>query len=547
MDRYYVDEDLDFGQDGQWNDGLNDRFDDGTFGLPPGTDSIHNWDYFEPENEESERQPAFGDRRMDRYDDCLPGQLRVLLGMIRKQPWQITAAKSFYEQAQFMQDYEDDAEVVGYMNYFPTYRDMTVAQLRSYFTIRKQLRLGKAPDVSLSFLFVYVYETLMRIGVNTAEEGYEILCALNEAYRQTEPKLNRYLSPWIRDYVVYNNLSEHFGEVFPTECKQDEIANILSDYAKENDSQLFETVCLLANYDPRKAALYKKYPKEATAVMARTLRLTIPMVEKELGHRIRTLVIGKHVKRSSPMFANAVFYDPKPVRNVEITVSPAHRYFCRGGMWTHDEYIGKDLRLKKIFGAVMHEADCQLRAVLGVKPTIVSAITAYPYRQIIRNVISKWQEEERKRRAAEEAEKRRVSIDYSKLGRIRDDAEAVQDKLLDGVLIEERSPDNIKLLNPPSGVPAAPNHGVAAHATNTDTVSGATTESREYHFLHIFLSGGDWKQYLRDIHVPQGVMVENINNEMMDIVGNIVLEDNGNGLQIIEDYREEVEKTLSFL
>jgi hypothetical protein len=81
----------------------------------------------------------------------------------------------------------------------------------------------------------------------------------------------------------------------------------------------------------------------------------------------------------------------------------------------------------------------------------------------------------------------------------------------------------------------------AAPATDTNTSS----DSREHHFLRLFLSGGDWKQFLRDIHVPEGVMVENVNKEMMDIVGDIVLEDNGDGLQLIEDYREDILNLLN--
>ncbi len=106
----------------------------------------------------------------------------------------------------------------------------------------------------------------------------------------------------------------------------------------------------------------------------------------------------------------------------------------------------------------------------------------------------------------------------------------VQDKLLDGVALEEAAP-----VQTPVAMPATqPDHA----QTETDD------ESREHRFLRIFLSGGDWKQYLRDIHMPEGVMVENINNEMMDAIGDIVLEDNGDGLQLIEDYRKEVEEML---
>ena len=546
-----------------WDNGTDaDAYD-----LPPGTDSIHSWDYFEPEDEAPDRQFDFGNRQAGGYDDSLPEQLRALLEMIRDQPWQITMAKSFYEQALFMQDYEDDAEIVGFMNYFPTYRNMTLHQLRSYFTIRKQLRLGKAPDVSLSYLFVYVYETLMRIGVNTAEEGYEILCALNEAYRETEPKLSRYLTPWIRDYVVYNNLSEHFPEVFAKEQEQDRVTEVLDRYAASDSQQLFDTICGLSKYDLRQAALYKKYPTETTAATGLVLGRLHLIIEKQSHQHLRAFYGGSHGSRSCSMFSNAVFYDPKPVRNVVINVSPAHRFVCRGGMWTRDEYVGADLSFKKKLGAILRETDRQLREMIGFKPKLSpsKASESDDYRSLIEPVLSFWQTEERKRRAAEEAEKRRISIDYSKLGRIRNDAEVVKDKLLDGMAIEEEAPAALapedkspdlhhvdagltrtnKPSNEPSGAQTDLKVSPAAESQTTKTYTNA--ESREHHFLRLFLSGADWKQYLRDIHTPEGVMVENINNEMMDTLGDIVLEDNGDGLHLIEDYREEIETMLKKL
>ena len=125
-DNFYTDEDLDFSEaDGN--------------GLPDGLDSIHSWDYFAPE--ETERRDDF--TGMSASDANIEEPLRSLLRMIRQQPWQITAAKAFYEQALFMADYEEDAPIVGFMSYFPSFRDMSVPQLRSYFAIRRQLRLGK--------------------------------------------------------------------------------------------------------------------------------------------------------------------------------------------------------------------------------------------------------------------------------------------------------------------------------------------------------------------------------------------------------------------
>ncbi len=516
-DSFYTDEDLDFSQTGD-----NDLLD--------GLDSIHSWDYFAPE--ETERRFDFSDTVVS--DDNISEPLASLRRMIHQQPWQISGAKAFYEQALLMADYEEDAPIVGFMSYFPSYRDMSVQQLRSYFAIRRQLRLGKFPDVSLSYIFVYVYETLMKVGVNTAEEGYEILCEINEGYRKTEPKLSKYLTPWLRDYVVYNNLSSHFADVFKAEREQDGIVGRLSSYATLDEQALFSTFCDHGKYDPRKGVLFAKEKSRLISCTVAVLKHIIPVVEKTCHHRIGTLLAGKRVKRSAPMFSNALFYDPSPVRNVEIEVSPFHRYFCCGGLWTRDEFVGGDKTFAKLIGAILREVDCQLREALDVRPRLKPSVAVLPYREQVHDAVQAWLAEDKRRLAEEEAEKRRVSINYGMLGRIRNDADVIKDKLLDGI----PSDDDAIPVEPAMPVeptqPAPPKK--SSHALEE--------ESQEHAFLRLMLTDGDWRLYLRSIHVPEGVMVENINNEMMDKIGDIAIEDNGNGIQLIEDYREDIERII---
>ena len=141
-----------------------------------------------------------------------------------------------------------------------------------------------------------------------------------------------------------------------------------------------------------------------------------------------------------------------------------------------------------------------------------------------------WLAEERRRLAEEEAERRRVSINYGMLGRIRNDADVVKGKLLDGMTIEDED--------------AAPIEPTLPTVEPVPSQTPHEDESREHTFLRLMLTGGDWRQYLRSVHVPEGVMVENINNEMMDKIGDIAIEDNGDGIQLIEDYREDIERLI---
>lgn len=562
LDDFYTDEPIDYGQSDSSGDTdfQTDASEDMSY-----IDSVHNWDYFEPEEDDDELLPWESSDIAASTDMAgQPKKIVELLEMIRRQPWQITREKNFYEQALFMADYTDSADIVPFQCYFPVYNDMSVAQLRSYFTIRKMWRQGKFPDVPLSYLFVYVYETLMQIGIHQPEEGYEILQEMLAAYRTTYANLQRYLGPWLRDYVVYYNLSPRFQEAFADEWHNDALAATLSDYKDAKDSMLLDALIQLSGYDPTAKVLFKKVPEKATACMTAVLRAIIPVIEHSCHHRIETFCLGSRTRRQVRMFANAVFYNPRPVRTAEIRVSPRTRYFCQGGLWAKDVFICNQPLIRRTFTAIFHEADRQMRIDLGIKPMLKPGIGAAPYAAVIKDAVSQWMEHERAEEARKEAERRRVSIDFSKLKKIRSDAEVVMEKLASDEsepLTPINTMETIAPAEPVAPVestatteaaepektpeplkPTAPLKDIDSMTPTTPAVSQAASPGLA--FLRLFLSGGDWRSFLRDHHIPEGVMVEQINDKAMDSIGDIVLEDDGNGLKLIEDYREDVEQWL---
>ena len=230
--------------------------------------------------------------------------------------------------------------------------------------------------------------------------------------------------------------------------------------------------------------------------------------------------------------------DPRPVRSAEINVSPRVGYFCRGGLWSKNVFAWNKPQVKRLLGVVFHEMDRQLRVVFGVKPALKPKVEATPYAAAIKEAIAQWVERERAAEAAREAERRRVSIDFSKLGKIRSDAEVVMEKLATDDSAEPVTAGPIDSVMPTAPVvPTAPDKPI-------EPSSSLSAPSAETAFLRLFLSGGDWRGFLRDHHIPEGVMVEKINDMAMDNIGDIVLEDDGMGLKLIEDYRADVEQWL---
>lgn len=565
MNDYYTDETIDWDLDSeQEEDHMAASFDE---------DDDHEWDYFPPAADDSERSWQVACPTSD--DGDLPLKIKELVDMVHRQPWQITMAKSFYEQARIMADFVDDATIVPFMSYFPTFRNMTVAQMRSYFTIRGMLRKGKFPEVSLSYIFVYIYETLMQIGIDNAEEGYEILREVGLSYATTEPKLASYLSSWLRDYVVYYNLEQHFAEIFASERQLDAQACVLANYDKEDASTLLGVVCGLSKYDIRRHALFSQRPQEAMEATTEVLRALIPLLEKMEHHKFETFCLGKRVRRQTSMFGNAVFYQPHPVMDAEINISPRHRYFCKKGMWSKDVFVVTSLGVRSLLGQILREIDFQLRQLLGVKPLLREGVIDDFYRHAILSAVEQWRMKKHAKDMADrrEAKLRRASIDFGMLGRIRCDAEVVQDKLLDGIDSDElENGDNKDMDEKPKVLSAElqgndgiededinhslsnrkktlpkislESNSLSSEKAQNENKEASDRESIEKRFLSLLVSGGDWKTFLRDVHVPEGVMVEGINNRMMDMLGDIVLEDTGQGLQLIEDYREDIEEII---
>lgn len=518
---FYTDEPLDF-LSGNDSDGKEDSL----------------WDYVDvPDNRRG--MSWLDDYKLNNADEA-PLDIRLLLEMIRKDYWSITNNKAFYEQAVFMAGYTDDAPIVPFSTYFPTYRQMTVSQLRSYFTIRKLLRLGSHPDVPLSYLFIYCYETLMQIGVSTPEEGYELLCDLRDNYPAMNPRKQPYLTEWIRDYVVWYGLANHFNECFAGELQMDRQEEMLDHYENACDNELFGVLDTLAGHCITKGALFKKQPEATAEAVAAVFRQLAPKLEKYYGKLFGTLCFGDHSMRSHVMFSSAVFYSPTPIKEDSVKVAPYHQYVCHSGLWRRTVNSGYSILTPAILRSVLRTIDAWLRKALNVKPFIKTAhaVAVPAIFRTVPDVLGEWLKEwkakegERLKEARREAIRKAresVSIDMSQLGNIRRDADVVRD-----ALIVEESAQDILAGEAPLEM------SVPEKETPAKDETGAETGSEETEFINILLANGDYGAFLRQKHIPAGVMVENINNKAMETIGDIVIEDDGGKITIIEDYIDDI-------
>lgn len=127
--------------------------------------------------------------------------------------------RNFYELALKYADMTaEDAPEVSFMCYWPSYELMSQNQLDWYFCIRTKFRRYEYPKVDLSYIFLYIYELINGIGIDSAEDGLFRMIKIWNGYKNLHKKLSSYLPEWIIDYMdVYK-------------CQSEEIFKLLNDF-----------------------------------------------------------------------------------------------------------------------------------------------------------------------------------------------------------------------------------------------------------------------------------------------------------------------------
>ena len=102
----------------------------------------------------------------DQLRSFRPPELREMRRMAQsKESIRWSESRLFYEQARFMEDFEDDRPYEGSVDiYFPTYQRLSEDQLRGYFTWRTRLRKGNYEPVCVSFAYIYIARETRRHG-----------------------------------------------------------------------------------------------------------------------------------------------------------------------------------------------------------------------------------------------------------------------------------------------------------------------------------------------------------------------------------------------
>lgn len=424
----------------------------------------------------------------------------------------------FLNQAKLLEFYKDDYEG-GYIShcYYPTYDLLSNRELRSYFAWRTKVRNGDIQPSCSSFAYLYLYELINGIGTGTPVEGLHKMDDFAAAYKEYESSLMNYYANWRKSYIIYYNLSDSFlgGE----EREGEEAHMVVLDSAQEQtDDAIAAAVKQLAPGWLNRSKFYKIHQTDMDRVIVQVLRRMHQHYSARSKRTFSEQLFGSRETYPVDLFCHAVFCDPLRHENSRYYITDSHYYECRNGYWTETSCFIDSHKRRKLEN-LMKTIDASLRVALNDGKPIKSPSQLKWVTKVIEEEVAALLETQKQ----QEAEAKRVQIDYSALAQIRREAAITQDKLATEEEMEEEAPPAVQ---PPPPQPEA--------------LSGdCPLDKTQYRLMQNLLYGGDTSWVQREGKMVS-VLLDSINEILYDIFQDAVIEDQ----QVVEDYIDELKEMV---
>ena len=402
----------------------------------------------------------------------------------------------FIKQGKLLAGYEDDYVYNRRVtHYFPTYQSLTNPELRGYFSWRTKLRRGNLQKTSLTYAFLYIYELLNQIGVTDPMDGYRKLTEFRDAYGALDDGILPYLNLWLMDYVVYYNLDAGLLADTPQVRFNRGIA-VLDSIQSRGDEEVIRAVKQLSPKWLERSKFYREYREDCDTVTVRVLRRMSAHYNARCKKTMVEQYFGSFSQYRVILFDAAVFHERQVEGSRQYKVDENYIYRCRNGLWSVQKYNCLPHSNGKL-GDVLKAIDGVMRECYGYGRPIQYKLDPKWILKIIqeeaRNLLTE-------KKAAEE---KKITIDYSRLARIRSDAAVTRDRLM----VEEEAEEEA----PPVQTPAP-----------ADEPEDTPLTKDEYRLLQSLLYGRDYG-WVRSSGLMLSVLVDGINDKLYDTFSDSVL------------------------
>lgn len=476
--------------------------------------------------------------------------------------------KNFYVQGKFMENYEDNVSWKGEIStyYWSTYHNLSLAQLRGYFTWRTELRKGNYQKHCETFVSMYLYELLNGIGTKSVEDSLRKMEEFETGYIDSgfgDKYLRDMLHRWMLEFAVLKGLAPDITRKYADSdmLEKDAAVEILHYPEKFNAQEVFNALCVFGGKKTAESKLIQERGTEAITLFAAVWRLASVQYQED-GKKLFQLCFGRRRAQDWHPLEYTLYYDnSKKRKSVAYELNPSRSYLFKEGAWyvvTYQSYYFN----RKIIADFLHETDRRLRLYLKIRHPLKErkeAAWAVPY---IEAVI------EADRKAKIEAARPKISIDFSGLDKIRKDALETQDSLLTkeetmgSPEAASKQTENSKHTGTPeyagdaipdtASIPIPATASMPSAATLSGSAFGASGSSgvsvplddsldgMQIQLLRMLLRGEPVQELITTQHGMPSVIADAINEALFDFIGDTVVECDGKTIILVEDYRDNI-------
>lgn len=441
--------------------------------------------------------------------------------------------RNFYVQGKFMENYEDDLPWQGEIfRYFPTYHDLSLAQLRGFFTWRTEVRKGNYQKIGISAAYLYLYELLNGIGAASVRDSLRKMQEFEVGYLDSgfgDRRMYNNLHRWMLELAVLNGIEPDAAEGFADKemIQKDHALMTLRKPMEYSDHAVFEALCLFGGSRTASSVVIQKNGDEGIHLFSEVWRTALAQYREDGGNLFAACFGKRHTYRWHPL-GNAVYYENKAPKPETYELNECRKFSFRDGVWYEQSYQKLYFDRKKLNG-LLHEADRRLRLYLK---------TGHPMRErdedawaapYIEAVI----EEDKKIKI--EAAKPKIIIRFSDLDNIRRDALKTRDSLLTE---EDRQAETER-----EDTGAGNEIAKAAPAPKTEERI-VPLDDMQIHLLRLLLQGKPVKALIAAQRGMPEVIADELNEAFFDEIGDNVVECDKDVLVLVEDYRDDISRIL---
>ncbi len=235
---------------------------------------------------------------------------------------------------------------------------MNYEQLRTYFTWRTQVRAGNITQTDLSYVFLYVYELINNIGVQSSGDGINKLLEIWSAYRCFTDKLDKYMAGWLRDYYIINSCPFPFEEILEKEPL------LQAYYPSSSVRYTFDFYEGLSSYKIKHSVFYTAENEKLIMDCFSHIVNRLDELTNSSKVKFNDTIFDRGTENRWQPFKNAIFfmkseYLPKDDKTVKITDD--YKYFYKNGKWTYTENREVSANGRRVIGYILKRMEQLLR------------------------------------------------------------------------------------------------------------------------------------------------------------------------------------------